>query len=241
MRRNKRLPKLPSSPAPNWSDYRSGARPELYSTEFVKNLARTFKIDPARVPELKNALEEWADVFRFHKAGSDEWPRSGNIQSELELIKSRIDALKSTLENLHPETERRFWQPEAGIKPSPGSSEQISTSPYEHTIFNIQTSPTQWTAFYIDRIRHFESLSILRNFADAAIAQLPEDLGGRIRSEALRMWVENVRAYWKNVLKRQLTAKKQGAAFCIAAFKPIDPTLPILHKLPVASRLRRDQ
>jgi len=42
----------------------------------------------------------------------------------------------------------------------------------------------------------------------------------------LRMWVENVRSYWKNVLKRQFTAKKQSAAFCIAAFRPIDPTFP---------------
>lgn len=128
MRRNKRLPKLPASPAPDWSDYRSCARPELYSTEFVQELARTFKIDPARVQELNNALEEWADVFRFHKAGSDEWPRSSKIKTELELIKSRINALNSTLENLHPETKDRFWQPEAGIERLPVSVEPISRS-----------------------------------------------------------------------------------------------------------------
>jgi hypothetical protein len=229
MPRKKRLSRLPVSPAPDWSDFRSGARPAIYSTEFVQELARTFKIDLARIPELKTALEDWADVYWFHKAGFEESVRSGKIKAELEFIKSRINALKSTLENLHPEIEHRFWQPESEIiKPSPDSGEQIikSTSPYGHTIFKIQLSPKQGMVFYINKAHHFESLTILQNYADAAIAKLPEDRGGRIRSEALRMWVENVRSYWKNVLKRQFTAKKQSAAFCIAAFRPIDPTFP---------------
>lgn len=229
MSRKKRLPKLPASPAPDWFDFRSGARPEIFSIEFVQGLARKFKIDTAKIPELKLALEGWADVYRVHKTESDDRPRPGQIKAELELIKSRIDALRSTLENLHPETEQWFWRPEAQIKAPLSSDEQVTKSPYGHTIFKIPTGPDQWVTFHIDQARHFESLTILGNYADAAIEQLSRfrpDRGGRIRSEALRMWVENVRAYWEKVLKRRFTAKKQGAAFCIAAFKPINPTFP---------------
>src|SRR5579872_2119635 len=110
MARKKRPPIPPIAPEPGWTDYRSGARPEIFANEFVEALVRKFKIERTRIPELKKFLEDWADVFRVHKWGADDRPRANAIKTELELVRTRIDDLRATLERLHPDTERRFWR-----------------------------------------------------------------------------------------------------------------------------------
>jgi len=235
MPRKKRPPIPPITPEPGWTDYRSGARPEIFSNGFVEALVRKFKIERARIPELKKALEDWADVFRVHKWGADDRPRRSALSAELAEVRSRIDALRSALETMHPDSEWRFWRPESQIEFPLDSNEKVATSTYGHTMFKVQTclEPPSWALFHINRVRHFESLTILRNYADEAIARLGKDEGGRIRSEGLRMWAVNVINYWEKFLKRPFALKcyrgqptTDPALFCVEAFKPIDPTVP---------------
>lgn len=77
MRRNKRLPKLPASPAPDWFDFRSGARPEIFSIEFVQGLTRKFKIDTAKIPELKLALAAFGP--QSCEPGCPKYPDTGTF------------------------------------------------------------------------------------------------------------------------------------------------------------------
>jgi|SRR5579872_2409058 len=233
MARKKRPPIPPIAPEPGWTDYRSGARPEIFANEFVEALVRKFKIERTRIPELKKFLEDWADVFRVHKWGADDRPRANAIKTELELVRTRIDDLRATLERLHPDTERRFWAPETFIEFPPFSDAEFATSEYGHGMFKIKTGPDSWVTFRIEQRHHFESLTILRNYADAAIARLRKDRGGRIRSEALRMWAVNVINYWEKILNRPFALKcyrgqpiTDAALFCVEAFMPIDPTVP---------------
>lgn len=223
-RRNKRLPKLPAA-EPGWADYASGARSAIFSDAFVEGLAKRFKIEAGRIPGLHKALEAWADIYRVYKWAEDDWPRTGNIKAELRLLRSRIDDLRETLLNLHPATEAKFWLPEHSVEFPPFSEEQVFISPYGHTMLRIPTGPSDAVLFHIDRSRHFESLTILLNYADAALSRMRNDQGGRARSEALRMWVVNVKNYWEGFLGRKFTVKKDGAAFCIEAFKPVDPSV----------------
>lgn len=235
MPRKKRLSK-PIPSMPGWADYRSGKRTAIYTDAFVEALARDFRIGPERVPELKRLLEDWADVYRRHKYEYDDRRHiTAGIKAELEEVKRRVEALKAALENVHPETAWRFWAPESGpgVEFPSFTRKKIFVGPHGHTITKIRTGRKRYVIVRIEETDHFEVLTILRNYAETAIARLPHDKGGQFSSQALRMWLINVRAYFETDLSRPFTHKKEGAAFCVKAFKPIDSSI-------AESRLQRE-
>jgi len=212
-------------------------RAELYPTAFVESLAAQFKINPERVVELKRLLEGWADVFRRYKFDVDDRRHlTSTVRSELRRIKQRVDALRSALDNLHPETDWRLWAPEgehavelmptSRTQSAPYPKDEVELGPYGHTLTRVWTCDGHSFLMRIEQSDHYESLTILRNYAATAIARLPSDKGGRFRREALRMWLVNVRSYWTDVLGRRFSYKKESARFCIEAFKLIDPSFP---------------
>lgn len=214
----------------------------LFSDEFVLDLAKRYRIDEQQAPELKRALHRWATIYQDHRAEADNRPRPRYMKTELRRLLRSIDDLRSALEHLHPKTEDRFWLPEKWIDPPRGSTEAVTTSPFGHTIFQVPTGPNERLQFWITKARHFESLTILRRYCERAIAALPKDVGGQVRNEALRIWAVNIINYWETALGRNFTIKcykgipiTKGAAFCVDAFKPIDPSVPVA-KLVTAMR-----
>jgi len=235
MRRKKDLPPR----RPPRDGFREFPRREakVFSDSFVQKLARSYKIEDQRVPELKRALEGWADVYFDYKE-EDERPRAGKIKAEIEDLRTRIDELRLALERLTDDAEQLFWWPEGLVRPDPFSDANLHTSDYGHMIRLIPHAEGGKAIIRIEKHHHFESLLILRNYCEAAIRRLyeREDRGGRKRSEALRMWAVNTINYWESpdCLNRRFALKcykgepiTQGALFTIEAFQPIDPTISV--------------
>jgi hypothetical protein len=205
---------------------------EVFSLEFVSALAKTYRIDEGRIPELQAALAGWADVYHAFKASHDERLRSGTIKKELQGLLARVNELRMALEALHPDTEARFWRPESHVGLTSLPETPVTTSPYGHTIHQVPTGTDEWAVFWIDKARHFESLTILSRYCEDAVLRLKRDAGGAKRSEGLRMWAANVIHYWENGLGRRFTfdAHKDeplspGARFCVEAFRPVDSNI----------------
>jgi len=215
----KRLPKPPEASNAIWDDYAAGRRPAFFTEDRVAQLAKKYLIEPERVPQLTRLLESWADVYRVYKS-DEELMRPGKIKAQLALVRAQAERLRETLENLAPQVADRFWVEDPHIG-APFTEEGVTFSPFGHRIHRIQVGPGRWAEIHIDREGHFDSLTVLMNYAESAMRRLPPDEGGRRRSYALVMWVHNVRAYWENDLGRSFTLK-QGAGFCIEAFKAID-------------------
>jgi hypothetical protein len=205
---------------------------EVYSARDIEQLAKTFKIDSAQHAILKDGLESAGNIYRTYKINHDDIPGSAEVKAALDEIETLATKLKDRLKNLDDVTAWRFWRPEIEVSDLVSHSEVIRTS-YGHSIERITISEGDRLVIRLEPEHLLESLEIITNYAKSAHNAVPIDKGGRPESEALRIWMINIRNLWTDHLGRRFTrAIDQGiptseaANFCIVAFRNIEPKAP---------------
>jgi hypothetical protein len=228
---------------PKWG-YRSKVRDQddasrTYTDDDIRNLADEYGFeDPEEIDLLQRVLDAAAINYRHFKTNENEAPRPSEMRPAVIDIKGLVDQLLSRLEDLDESTSQIFWQPETDIENlinHVGFPKETTTleSPYGHKIALIPDGEDALHYSYLEQDDHFESLSILKRYCEAALEAIPNDPGAARSSEALCRWAANIQFYWVNHFGRNFTLdslkgqpQSDAARFCCDAFKVIDPKVP---------------
>lgn len=157
---------------------------------------------------------------------------SRELRKELEGVAAQIGGLRSALQTLTPQGERRLWNGEIRARSEIFPPDHL-TSSFGHKAVVHELSPDNWLYWYLERDKIEEALEILANYASAALENLRELPSGRPGlSEGLRMWIYNANSLWTRYLGRPFTSDwnkneplTPAARFCLELLQRIDPAL----------------
>ncbi|MBF0169456.1 MAG: hypothetical protein HQL45_17770 [Alphaproteobacteria bacterium] len=177
-----------------------------YSAKDVRELCTMFKINwKLYGEEVRLRLNGAANVYAIYKINYDDAPGRTHIRAALDEIHCHARALEAALSNLDDWSTQALW-------------------------FNRSSAKD---AVELSEIEGFhQSVEILKERSAEALSRLEKDKGGPRSSEAMRMWVINLRNLWVDVLKRPFTVdhhKGEGITpafeFCWQAMKIYAPSV----------------
>lgn len=205
----------------------------VFSEAAVKKLAIQFKL-PGRVPvsELRHRLDMAALVFRTWRQNADMAPRRGEMKAALDEIVGLSERLQRRLDELDDISAGHFWRPETVLRHVMSlGPEGPSATEYGHSLTWLPTADGH-AILYLGGEHFAPVLKLIGNYASAAIANLPKDVGGRKRSEGLRYWAINIAKIWTELFGKPFTFDEykgepitEAARFAVAAMAIADPSV----------------
>tara|TARA_E500000318_G_C3568988_1_gene216949 strand:- start:6949 stop:7695 length:747 start_codon:yes stop_codon:yes gene_type:complete len=203
----------------------------IYTDQEIQRLVDEFQPAPIKAENLRQNLEEAAQIYRVWFQSYDEMPTPGEMKAGIDEVDALAVRLKDCLVNMDEITDRLFWKPELELMPL--VLDRKTESRFGHTIHYSKQPNGDCAYFYLRRKDILEALSVITSYAAEARDNLPRGKDGPRRSQSLRMWVINIIGIWEEVFERPFTvdyqhgrAVSEAARFAVEAFKTVDVKTP---------------